>query len=54
MGDYLVRGMTMDGFVKAVAIRSTEMVNRGVQIHKTSRNATAAFGRCLTALRDVL
>ena len=49
MSDYLVRGMTMDGFVKAVAIRSTEMVNRGVQIHKTSRNATAAFGRCLTA-----
>ena len=32
MSDYLVRGMTMDGFVKAVAIRSTEMVNRGVHI----------------------
>ena len=49
MNDYLVRGMTMDGFVKAVAIRSTEMVKRGAQIHKTTPNATAAFGRALTA-----
>ncbi len=49
MNDYLVRGMTMDGFVKAVAIRSTEIVRRGAQIHKTAPNATAAFGRALTA-----
>ena len=49
MSDYLVRGMTMDGFVKVVAIRSTEMVRRGAQIHKTAPNATAAFGRTLTA-----
>ena len=49
MNDYLVRGMTMDGFVKVVAIRSTEMVRRGAQIHKTTPNATAAFGRVLTA-----
>ena len=49
MKDYLVRGMTMDGFVKVVAIRSTEMVRRGAQIHKTTPNATAAFGRALTA-----
>ena len=49
MNDYLVRGMTMDGFVKAVAIRSTQMVRRGAQIHKTTPNATAAFGRALTA-----
>ena len=49
MKDYLVRGMTMDGFVKVVAIRSTEMVRRGAQIHGTTPNATAAFGRCLTA-----
>ena len=39
----------MDGFVKAVAIRSTELVRRGAQIHKTTPNATAAFGRALTA-----
>ena len=49
MKDYLVRGMTMDGFVKAVAIRSTQTVRRGAQIHGTTPNATAAFGRCLTA-----
>ena len=49
MSDYLVRGMTMDGFVKAVAIRSTEIVRRGAQIHHTTPNATAAFGRTLTA-----
>ena len=49
MKDYLVRGMSMDGFVKAVAIRSTELVGRGAQIHKTAPNATAAFGRALTA-----
>ena len=39
----------MDGFVKAVAIRSTDMVQRAVQIHGTTANATAAFGRALTA-----
>ena len=49
MKDYLVRGMTMDGFVKVVAIRSTDIVRRGAQIHKTTPNATAAFGRALTA-----
>ncbi len=49
MKDYLVRGMSMDGFVKVVAIRSTEMVRRGAQIQNTSANATAAFGRALTA-----
>ena len=49
MGDYLVRGMSMDGFVKVVAIRSTELVKRGAQIQGTTLNATAAFGRVLTA-----
>ena len=49
MNDYLVRGMTMDGFVKVVAIRSTEMVRRGAEIQGTTPNATAAFGRALTA-----
>ena len=39
----------MDGFVKAVAIRSTDMVRRAQQIHGTTANATAAFGRALTA-----
>ena len=49
MNDYLVRGMSLDGFVKVVAIRSTELVRRGAAIHNTTPNATAAFGRALTA-----
>ena len=49
MNDYLVRGMSMDGFVKVVAIRSTELVRRGAEIQDTTPNATAAFGRALTA-----
>lgn len=49
MKDYLVRGMSMDGFVKVAAVRSTNLVQRGASIHKTTPNATAAFGRCLTA-----
>ena len=39
----------MDGFVKCVAIRSTEMVRRAAEIHGTTPNATAALGRALTA-----
>ena len=34
MSDYLVRGMSMDGMVKVVAIRSTELVRRGAEIHQ--------------------
>ena len=49
MSDYLVRGMSMDGFVKVVAIRSTQMVKRAAEIHGTTPNATAALGRALTA-----
>ena len=39
----------MDGFVKCVAIRSTDLVSRAAQIHGTTPNATAALGRALTA-----
>ena len=49
MKDYLVRGMTLDGLVKVVAIRSTETVREGARIQGTTPNATAAFGRALTA-----
>mgnify|MGYP003300561427 CR=1 FL=1 len=49
MRDYLVRGMSMDGFVKMVAICTTQTVQRAVEIHHTTPNATAAFGRALTA-----
>ena len=49
MNDYIVRGMTMDGYVKLAAIRSTNLVAEAARIHNTTANATAAFGRCLTA-----
>ena len=49
MNDYIVRGMTLDGFVKVTAIRSTEIVREAARIHRTTPNATAAFGRALTA-----
>ena len=39
----------MDGFVKVTAIASTELLRRGAQIQGTTPNATAAFGRALTA-----
>ena len=47
--DFLVRGMTADGFVKITAVQSTQLVERARQIHKTLPLATAALGRTLTA-----
>ena len=49
MKDYIVRAMSRDGFVKAVAIRSTEIVRRTQQIQNSTATATAALGRALTA-----
>jgi len=48
MGE-LVRAMTRDGFVKAVAVTTTDIVERARQIHKTFPTATAALGRLLSA-----
>ena len=49
MRDEIVRAMTKDGFVKAVAITSRDLVERARQIHQTFPTATAALGRVLTA-----
>lgn len=49
MQDYIVRAMTKGGFVKAVAISSTHLVERARIIHHTTPTATAALGRTLTA-----
>ena len=48
MGE-LVRAMTGDGFVKAVAVTTTDIVERARQIQKTLPTATAALGRLLSA-----
>ena len=49
MSDQIVRAMTADGYLKAVAITSTAIVERARQIHKTLPTATAALGRTLSA-----
>ncbi|MBQ3356850.1 MAG: Hsp33 family molecular chaperone HslO [Oscillospiraceae bacterium] len=49
MQDYIVRAITADGYIKATAIRSTNLVERARNIHKTTPTATAALGRVLTA-----
>lgn len=49
MRDEIVRAMTRDGWVKAVAISSTALTERARQIHKTLPTATAALGRLLAA-----
>ncbi len=48
MKDYIVRAITSDGWVKAMAISSTAMVETARQMHKTTPTATAALGRVLT------
>ncbi len=48
MSDYIVRAITSDGWVKAMAITSTAMVETARQMHKTTATATAALGRVLT------
>lgn len=49
MNDFIVRGMTKDGFIKAVAIQSTGIVEEMRRIHNTTPLATAALGRTLSA-----
>ncbi|HBY32541.1 MAG TPA: Hsp33 family molecular chaperone HslO [Clostridiales bacterium] len=46
--DYIVTATALSGKVRALAIRSTELVKEALRIHKTSPVATAALGRFLT------
>ena len=47
--DHIIRAITSDGFVQAMGILSTDMVERAREIHNTTPTATAALGRVLTA-----
>ena len=49
MGDAIVRAISRDGYVKASAMLSRDLVERARQIHQTTPTATAALGRVLTA-----
>ena len=49
MSDMILRAMTTDGWVKAVAINSRNIVERARSIHNTTPTATAALGRVLSA-----
>ena len=47
MRDEIVRAMTSDGYVKAVAVTGRDVVERARQIHTLLPMATAALGRAL-------
>ena len=49
MSDQLVRAISKDGYVKAVAVSTRELTERARQIHKTLPVGTAALGRALAA-----
>lgn len=49
MSDTLVRAISKDGWIKATAISSRELVERARYIHKCLPVATAALGRLLSA-----
>ena len=49
MSDQLVRAISKDGFVKAVAVSTRDLTERARQIHRMTPVATAALGRTLAA-----
>ncbi len=49
MNDFIMRGVTKDGFIKAAAMHSVKTVEEARRIHRTLPLATAALGRTLTA-----
>ena len=50
MRDELVRAITADGLVKAVAVTGRDLVERARGIHTLLPMATAALGRTLLAM----
>ena len=54
MSDHIIRAITADGSVKAVAITGRDLVERARTIHTLLPVATAALGRTLTEGRHVV
>lgn len=50
MQDYMIRVLTKNKQIRALAVRSTNLVNKAQKLHKTSPVATAALGRALSAV----
>ena len=50
MEDYMIRVLTKNKQIRALAVRSTNLVEEARQIHKTTPVATAALGRALSAV----
>jgi molecular chaperone Hsp33 len=49
MNDYIVRATAADEYIRAFAVRSTDLVAEAREIHKTYPVVTAALGRLLSA-----
>lgn len=49
MNDKILRAVSSNGAIRMYMAKTTNLVNRAVQIHKTYPIATAALGRLLTA-----
>jgi len=47
--DYLIKALAMDGHVRAMAVRTTEMVSEVQKRHDVWPTASAALGRTMTA-----
>ena len=50
MDDYMIRVLTKNKQIRALAVRSTNLVDKAQQLHKTTPVATAALGRALSAV----
>ncbi len=54
MEDYMIRVLTENKQIRALAVRSTDLVEKARQTHKTTPVATAALGRALSAVSMML